>query len=375
MGELLRYLIGYVDVEISGAHLSQLVRDFSRLGLRVRGLRYDGKKVRVEVPAGALWRMRPMIRQARARVRVRRRVGLPFWWRAACRRPVLLVGIALAFVAYLVAASLVWTVEVDGAGPLAPRVFAVAQADGVRPLALLSGIDSRGVSKDILKNIPGVVHAGVHLDGTLVRIRVVRELTPPPPADLGATKTLVALDSGLVVRVVTLQGRALVGRGDTVVRGQVLIAPGGEGGSQARASGMVYARVWHRVEVRQPLERSLTIATGRSATGFGILVGGRAVLRRTAPYHQYRVTASEWRIPWLPVEVVTYRYTEVRRMVVSLTPKLAQDLARRRGLDRIKGTLPKDAQVLAVRSSDRSAGRDLDLTVTVEAEENIASRP
>ena len=119
---------------------------------------------------------------------------------------------------------------------------ALLEEMGLRPGAWAPGVDRDGIAQAVKREFSGLACAGVRRSGFGAMELYVVQATPAPEVyDDRARVDVVASFGGLVTRVVTLSGEALVQPGDTVVPGQVLIR-----GTEAapHAGGEVTARVW-----------------------------------------------------------------------------------------------------------------------------------
>jgi similar to stage IV sporulation protein len=97
----------------------------------------------------------------------------------------------------------------------------------------------------------------------------------------------VAACSGEIVRFEVMAGQIRVKRGQKVKEGDLLISGITEGQngsfSVSEAKGRVFAKTWHRFEVRIPLESEETVFTGREEKGVSYEILG---LRVASPHYE-----------------------------------------------------------------------------------------
>lgn len=308
--------------------------------------------------------------RGQGRLRVLGHGGWALAGRALARSPGRLLLPLLGAVAYMAMASLIWSVQVIGP-PSVPRA-AILRAAAER------GLDRGGVrlflhpaalGEQIRQAVPGLLFCSVRIDGGRAYIWTAPALRPPAPAPAASAGPLVAATEGYVTRVVALRGVPVVRRGDTVLRGEALIAPGARG-----AMGSVYARVWRLYVYRLPNFGGTYVRTGRRTQRWFVAIGPVTILAPQglgSPYRRARAVRSEWRIPGTPVEVGKVTFAELRRLPVRYSPGYARLVGRLRAQARMRRELP-GARVLGVREALGRQGGSFLVDVWVEAEINIA---
>ena len=184
------------------------------------------------------------------------------------RRRVALIPSAAAAVAVVIALSMrIWVVSVSGAGDEA-AVRRVLGDLGVRPGARKSAVDVSALSRQLEAALPEYAFFGVKASGVYLLVDARAADEAPQVYERADARDLVADADGVVLRVNTAAGRALVKPGDTVRKGDVLIA-GEERVSasgdtrRVRAQGSVTARLWTEGFSRFPLAREEKTRTGR----------------------------------------------------------------------------------------------------------------
>ena len=214
------------------------------------------------------------------------------------RRYALLIGLALSLTAVCVLSQFVLTIQVEGNQTVPTAVILTElRRQGLRPGVFGPGLDEKTIRTKALLQLPELSWMSVNLYGTRAQV-LVREATPEPEVvDETATGSVVARASGIITRMDTLNGEALVDVGDTVVAGETLIsgtvhldAPKYSelpdlGTLQVRAEGRVYARTWRTLVGELPLESPVKVYTGEEKTCWSATVlGQRFVFSETVEF-------------------------------------------------------------------------------------------
>lgn len=388
------WLVGYLDVEVQGPWPERFLNLCLSRGVAVWDATPTASGIRVCIEYPAVRALRPLARQARCRLHIRARHGLPFAGRPLRGRVAFAMGAALFMAAMVFATHVVWAVRVSGGDPaLDAQVRAMAAALGVYPGAVVDRIDPTAIRQELLARVPGLAAAAVNVTGIVATVVVVPRLLPPPSALGSGPGPVVADRAGLVLGTTVWRGTAVVQPGQLVTPGQVLISGeiGGDLGATGlsglpvtplavRARGAVLALVWHVAEIRQPLLVTDTTLTGRVAVRLGVRVNGRQVLELGPggnPFGAESVASSTvlaaGRTALGSVELQRSVYRQVRAVTERLTVQQAQARAVAEATALLARQLPVGAEVRKVGfwlvAADQQA---VTVVVWLESAENIA---
>lgn len=184
-------------------------------------------------------------------------------------------GVALILSALYL--SRVWIVDVRLIrGAEAPTGVEDALADsGVAVGASVMDIDTE-LAALRLNALEGCAHASVEREGVVVVAEIACEEPSPGLYDISYARDLVALCDGVIASVNVKSGTAMVKPGDTVRRGQVLIA-GEERVTQEEtvsvgALGSVTARIWQEGEAQDTIYANEKRFTGRESVSIQLSI-------------------------------------------------------------------------------------------------------
>ena len=128
-----QWLPGYVTVEIEGGFPERMLNELTGGGIAVWRIRRRAESVRFCCLAGDYRRLRRPAKRAGVRMRVRRKRGLPFFWRRYRRRRGLLAALALYAAILALLSPRIWAIEVVGnTATDAAAICAVAEQAGIR---------------------------------------------------------------------------------------------------------------------------------------------------------------------------------------------------------------------------------------------------
>ncbi len=180
----------------------------------------------------------------------------------------LFLGIALVYFMSL----RIWLIDITGAqGEMNESLLRAGVSIGSKK----SLVNVSAVSRLLESEHPDYAHIGVKISGVVLKINCVKAESAPDVYDITETRSLIAKSDGVIEEINVFAGQARVKKGDTVLKGDVLIA-GEERASKSgdvtyvRAEGSVTARVWTKGECAVKTSYERQVRTGKTSASVEI---------------------------------------------------------------------------------------------------------
>jgi similar to stage IV sporulation protein len=343
------YIVGYVRVEVRGKNPERLVNLCVSSGFPIWAISRAEDKIYFFTTLARYKEIRPLARRSRCIPRIVQRIGIPFTIGKIRRRPAfVLVSIIILSIIFWLSGS-IWVISVKGnTNTTTDDILRVAAENGLIIGARKSRISTEGLQQAITIELSNISWAYLRFQGTLAVIEVVEKVRPdvPGPGDIVARK------DGVVEDVLVLSGVPLVQPGQTVKKGDLLIA-GIPSGSIQGARGNVTARTWYEVLQEVPLGKLEPARTGRKiefkvirvrSTEFHMLALGK--LFEWYEIEDYPISSFGKGDTALPVEIFTRVLFEVEWKWAEVSVEEAIELAQARGKRAIEGRLPSSAKLI-----------------------------
>lgn len=227
------------------------------------------------------------------------------------------IALALVAVSLAVCSRFVWRVRIDCVDELYQSVQQRVMAD--EPIGKWSASLDLAALKEELVAIDGVALVSVYCKGVCLVVEVKEEL-PPALVQEPRYAPIVATCDCIVSRVVVERGRALVEAGQSVRKGDVLIAPeylldkDQDIAVPTEAIGTVYGYVYLAAETTYDEYGVVLCETGNAYSAAYLTIAGRQIGETpTSPYatYQYRRQIFAWQ-NWLPISLTRITYREQR---------------------------------------------------------------
>ena len=230
-------------------------------GIKVRDVGIDGDKMRLSITEAELPLAEKILGENDRTYRVVKAGGIRRRFPEFLKRYALIAGILISCAFTCVYGTLVAEVEIRGNALVSEEVIAAAVSEYVETPSLFAYPDLESIEKAVLR-CDGVAYAKATREGKRIIVEVVEELPETEVTDTQSPVPLLARESGVITRIVTLRGSAVVECGDSVKAGDVMIAPYVSAGENepvpVRAMGIVEAKVTRSEQIEYADEEAFT---------------------------------------------------------------------------------------------------------------------
>lgn len=197
-----------------------------------------------------------------------KRFGLPYAALALWKRKGHALGAALFALLVWIQTLVVWDIRISGNDLVTDaEIRRELRRVGFREGTLLAETDISDVQDRFLLSDSRISWIGINLSGTVAFVEVEERTQKPEPQNAASDAGIVAGSDCVIERLDVLEGTALVGAGDTVTKGTVVISPVMTDKSGADyftgASGKVLARTEETFCVMVPFSHAAPVYTGQ----------------------------------------------------------------------------------------------------------------
>lgn len=392
MRHLMNFLRGMVCVRLTGLFPERMVNLCAQAGIDFWAMEWlDEHTVRFTTRRGSLGLLEELAVRAGCQVERESSRGLPDFLGRFRTRYAFLAGLAFALCAVSFLSRFVLTVEVSG-NEQVPSAVILSQLRrlGVRPGAYGPALDRKQLAQEALVELKDLSWMAINLHGTRVEVIVREAIKEPERIDETGWFDIVAQADGIVTHIEPEQGDALVGDGDVVARGDVLIS-----GTvtlepplysdqpvryyQTHARGRVWARTWRTLTAAIPAETETKDYTGAEKSVWSVNFFGRRVKifgNTGISWLMYDkiTTVRPAVLPGgreLPFSLHRETYREYLPRTVEVDREAARALLEERLQKQLAALIGEDGEVESTRFSARISGGRLEVTLTAQCLEEI----
>jgi similar to stage IV sporulation protein len=267
----IRYLLGYVRFSADGGSPEKFLNSAARTGIMLWHIKWVDGSLQAQTLARNYKKLLPVADKSGVRLSVIKCSGLPFKAKKVGRRKGLITG-ALLFVFILwFFSSFIWAVNVDGNSyTKTDEITEVLSELGLRPGAFPLFLNVKSIEQQALIKLPDLSWITININGTEADVKVRERKYPPDvvPADMPCN--VKAAQTGQIISIETYVGKAMVRKGDTITKGDLLISgviTDRDGAvSLMHASGKAIARTSRVLKVTVPYRQRVKVETGTAVS-------------------------------------------------------------------------------------------------------------
>lgn len=184
--------------------------------------------------------------------------GMPLLlWRYR-RRAGLMIGILLSVVLLILSGRFVWDVRVQGTAEMSEaEVLEELRACGFGVGSYIPRVQTEKLENRVLIASDRISWIAIRIDGTVAQVQVIEHTSAPSEEDRTKPANLIAAMDGQIELIELYRGNAIVGIGQAVRRGELLVSGLYEsqtvGVRYTRAAGKILARTEREFRVEIPL--------------------------------------------------------------------------------------------------------------------------
>ena len=392
MNKLINYLRGTARIEVSGKFPERVINLCAQNGVEFWAVDWrDDGTVHMTVRAEGLAGATEFADRVECRLNVLWQKGLPQFLSLFRRRYGFLFGMAMALLTVSVLSGFILKIEITGNERVSDAVILQQlQRHGVRLGQYGPTLDRRQIEQEILLENRDLAWITINLHGTRVTVQVLETKPAPEQVDESGFYHIVAKADGIITGIEPELGDALVGKGDTVGKGDILISgivtleppkysdlP--KRYYQTHARGRVWARTWRQMTAVLPLEMQVKEWTDREKTRVAVNFFGTRVeffgnSSISDGFCDKITSVRRAVLPGgleLPVFLIVERYREYDLNTVCAQQDAAIDLLREAIKKNLSDLVGETGQVVSVSYETRVADGFVWVTAVGECLEEI----
>jgi len=384
---LWNYIRGYVIIEVEGYFLEK----FINICINRQIFLWDIKRqknciMNLKISIKGFKRLPGIVKKTGCRVRIKKKCGLPFVLHKYKGRKTFVFGAILFILLMYTMSSFIWAVDVKGNSKISTQTIVDKLASfGVKPGVLKFGIKTDDIANKMMLANDDLAWIAVTVKGTKVKVEVFERVKPPEIIPENKPCDIIALKDGVIKSISSKSGQQMTNNGDTVTKGQVLIAGTIESKNkdvkpkQVHALGTVIARTWYEGSCPVNVNVNETKRTGREKNKYSLVLFSKKINLffndiKDKNYEKVvvRKKLSIGKDLVFPFELITNKYYENKTEVKEIDIDEAKQIASDNAFKNAENNIPEGAEIVT-KNVSFSKNNDGELTahVIIECVEEI----
>ncbi|MBE6732921.1 MAG: hypothetical protein E7561_02875 [Ruminococcaceae bacterium] len=370
---LLRYIKGFLKIELSGENAERLINTASKNGILLWNLGYSYSRIVCSVSIKDFKEIFNLHKAKGVSVKIHKKIGLPFIIHRYRRRSGLLIGGVIFLVILEFLSSFIWTIEVEGNKYVSTKeILSACEKIGVYEGVPISRINTKNAADRLLLELPSLAWGSLNIEGSLITVNVTEVKNQPQEKSKNPTN-IIASETGIIKKIDVTSGNVLVNVGDAVAKGDVLVSGIIESMNSTvfvHSRGVVTAEVEKTLSLSGKFEETVKHRTGKVKKRFKLGVFGVDLpLYFSKPKERAEVESSIERLEILkrklPFFIKEDKYYLTEQRKISKTPselkeKLYADMKKQ--LTKYKNT---EVTVIDEVYEETESGAELKLIISL----------
>ena len=380
---LWNFLRGYAIIIVEGLKIERFINMAISNGIYIWDIKKQSyTSITAKIGLASFGKMREIVRKTDCTLEIKEKRGFPFIWKNLKRHKLFTASVLILVLMIYIMCSYIWMIEVIGTKNIDPKtVLEIVNNEGLKEGVRKSKLDKHSIENRVLINLSTLSWVGIQIRGTKATIEVVEKREEPELISKIDSCDIVASKSGVINKILALNGDAVVKDGATVKKGQVLVT-----GRIIRENmeprlvhslAQITARTWYEDAEEMEFQQIEFKDTGRRETHYKLKVLDKELgFKKTIPYSEYNETREEKNILSFgnyifPIKLISNRYQEVVKVPKTLTVDQAKKRCEERLNERLKLQMSENAVVLDKKIVYYEEKKSVKAKITVEILEEI----
>jgi len=252
--KIFRFLCGYIIFCGDGGFPERFINLCAASGISLWDIESRDGKIFGKTNIKGYKKIRTPAKKSSTKIRIKSKVGLPFFIRKNRNRKFLLIGLVLSVVAISLLSNTVWSIKVVGNNKVhEEEIISVLSDLGLNIGVKVSKLDRKDISKKARDKINSLAWVSVNIEGCTATVEVKEKFETEKAGDTSTKPSnVVALRNGELFYIETYQGTRVQEIGSGVIKGDVIISGIVEYKTNSNfyhADGYVEAKTQHNITV------------------------------------------------------------------------------------------------------------------------------
>ncbi len=225
MLKYMRWVKGYVEVDVKGVYPERFLNLMYRQNVSMWQPIGKRGSMNVKVVAKEYKKLRKLSKKANVKIKIVKKVGLPFYIKKNKDRKGLLVGAICFLVLINILSQFVWNIEIPKLENLNEvEVREILKDNGLSSGVNKNNLDIQNITRNTILDLGKVGWMSINVTGVTADIEISESYVAPDLTPEEKKYNIKSDKDAQIVRMETKKGEAVVKVGDAVTKGQLLVS-------------------------------------------------------------------------------------------------------------------------------------------------------
>jgi similar to stage IV sporulation protein len=267
MNKLTQYKRGTITLEVNSLSLERFINLLWKNGIIVKNVvKKDICTMIMDIELKDYFIVKNLAKRTGTKINILNRRGISFLRIKYKHRKAFLIGVFIFVCIIYYLGTFIWNIDIETENNISPyEIRQQLNGYGVIPGVNKKDIDVFGMEDKLMDDNDEIVWVRARVEGTRLKIKIAERQAPPNLIEDDTPCDLVATKDGVIVRVYTKAGTAVVSEGDVVKKGDIVVK--GEQGNEeniylVHSEGDVIARTFYEKKKTVKLIKNTRKRTG-----------------------------------------------------------------------------------------------------------------
>ena len=226
IGILIRLILGYVRIKIEGYYIEKFINMCAAKKILIWNLKKKNSvNLHLNIGVKDYKKLKEICRKTNCKVKIQKKKGLPFILHRYKKRKIFAILLIIITIVIYASSRFVWNIQIEiEENQELENIEQDINSLGIRKGMRKDKIDTNKVITEIRLKRNDISWMGIDIKGTNVIVKIVKADKKPEIIDKNEYCNIIASKSGVIEKIFAQNGTAVVKVGDTVQKGDMLIA-------------------------------------------------------------------------------------------------------------------------------------------------------
>ncbi len=279
--KLWNYSRGYVIIEVVGFSKERFLNLVVNKDIYIWDIEQKNNSLQMKVSVKGYRELKVLWRKASVKVKIIKKVGVPFYAYKYRKRKVLSIGI-LAFIITLYAmSSFVWKISINGNERVSnEEIISFLNDNNIDVGSLKYKISPPLIENKLMQKFEDFSWVSLRKKGTTLEILIAENIQKKEIVDRNTPVEIIAKKDGIIDSIATSEGDAIVNIGDVVKKGDVLVKSeiylredeNGKHYTYVHADADIVAKTYVPVSFTVPKKVTVRKYTGKNEVDYSVTI-------------------------------------------------------------------------------------------------------
>jgi len=349
---LFQFFLGYTKIEVEGYYIEKFLNKCINKGIFIWGLKHK-KTTLIEAKVGVsdYEKLRNIASDNGCIVTKIKEKGIPIIIKKYKKRKGLLIGVIFIFTIIFTLSKFIWKIDVIGNQNIGKdEILNLVEKDGLKIGIAKSKVDVKKIINQIRMERNDISWIGIEFKGTNAIVKIVEATKKPDIIDEKYFCNIVASKDAVITRIVVQNGTAQVKVGDTVKKGDILIAGWMQGEHTEKyfvnSAGEVKGKIQYTQIEKINKKETKKSKTGKMEKKYSIKINNFVInlYKKYSKFKKYDTIVSEKNLRlfknlYLPIQIKEIRNYEVNEEEIQNDYETAKSIGETTAKQKLDATL------------------------------------